>query len=336
MQDLVLILDEIHMIKILITDVELKVKVGGIIGNGFKTNTGVPQGDCLSPLLFILYLARSITSTQPTNQLTASQVNEHNYHQNKFHEILEPKYADDISWITNGPKYLLEDIKQKIPGKLEQRNLKINKDKTEEFQITYGGEDDWKKVKYLGSLLETNEDIKRRKSLTLTAISNLENIWKNRNVSTDTKYRIYKAVVESIFLYNSDNWNMTKKLHKEINSFQRRTLRYILNIKYPRTISKERLMEIFNYDEWSRKIKERRWKFFGHLNRLPEEAPARKAMTLAEQENVGRRGRNIQTWVSLMKKETEHLGFWQTVKQKCLNRDEWARCVNENCHTQRL
>ena len=59
-------------------------------------------------------------------------------------------------------------------------------------------------------------------------------------------------------------------------------------------------------------------------------------MTLAEQENVGRRGRNIQTWVSLMKKETEHLGFWQTVKQKCLNRDEWARCVNENCHTQRL
>ena len=216
MLDLILILDEdeIHMIKILITDVELKVKVGGTIGNGFKTNTGVPQGDCLSPLLFILYLARSITSTQPTNQLTASQVNEHNYHQNKFHEILEPQYADDISWITNGPKYLLEDIKQKIPGKLEQRNLKINKDKTEEFQITYGGEDDWKKVKYLGSLLETNEDIKRRKSLTLTAISNLENIWKNRNVSTDTKYRIYKAVVESIFLYNSEIYNMIKKLHK--------------------------------------------------------------------------------------------------------------------------
>ena len=30
------------------------------MGNEIKTNTGVPQGDCLIPILFIIYLAEAI------------------------------------------------------------------------------------------------------------------------------------------------------------------------------------------------------------------------------------------------------------------------------------
>ena len=131
-------------------------------------------------------MARSINTKKPINKLTRSQINDHNYHINKQHEILDPQYADDISWVTNGPYYLIEDIKEKIPMILEKRDLMINKDKTEEFSITYGGHENWKKIKYLGSLIDTKEDIQRRKSLTLAAISNLRDIWKNNNVSTNT------------------------------------------------------------------------------------------------------------------------------------------------------
>ena len=128
--------DEIQIIRMLIENVELVVKVGKSTGKTFMTNTGVPQGDCLSPLLFITYLARSIKTKKPINKLTRSQINDHNYHINKQHEILDPQYADDISWVTNGPYYLIKDIKEKIPNILEKRDLMINKDKTEEFSIT--------------------------------------------------------------------------------------------------------------------------------------------------------------------------------------------------------
>ena len=49
--------DELHMMKILIEDVSLRVRIGKSIGNEINTNEGVPQGDCLSPILFIVYLA---------------------------------------------------------------------------------------------------------------------------------------------------------------------------------------------------------------------------------------------------------------------------------------
>ena len=45
--------DELHLIKILIEDVTLQVKIGKttVTGEEITTNIGVPQGDCLSPIL---------------------------------------------------------------------------------------------------------------------------------------------------------------------------------------------------------------------------------------------------------------------------------------------
>ena len=54
------ILDEDEdILKLLAENAMLHVKVGKTIGNEIKTNSGVPQGDCLSPILFITYLAEA-------------------------------------------------------------------------------------------------------------------------------------------------------------------------------------------------------------------------------------------------------------------------------------
>ncbi len=55
------------MIKILVEDVKLIVRVGNNLGNKITTNIGVPQGDCLSPILFIIHLASS-TETNKKRQ----------------------------------------------------------------------------------------------------------------------------------------------------------------------------------------------------------------------------------------------------------------------------
>ena len=52
--------DELHLIKLLLKNVELRVKCGTTTGQPFKTSQGVPQpqGDSISAVLFILYLAK--------------------------------------------------------------------------------------------------------------------------------------------------------------------------------------------------------------------------------------------------------------------------------------
>ena len=52
--------DELHMIKIPVKDVKLNVRIGNTRGEKISTNIGVPQGDCLNPILFIVYLAEAL------------------------------------------------------------------------------------------------------------------------------------------------------------------------------------------------------------------------------------------------------------------------------------
>ena len=60
--------DELHIIKLLVENVTLHVKVGIKIRNDIKTNIGVPQGHCLSPILFITYLAEARKPVQAIEQ----------------------------------------------------------------------------------------------------------------------------------------------------------------------------------------------------------------------------------------------------------------------------
>ena len=56
-----------------------------------------------------------------------------------------------------------------VPNIVTNRNLIVNADKTEEYSISRTPDQSWKYCKYLGSLLETSEDIKRRKQLACAA-----------------------------------------------------------------------------------------------------------------------------------------------------------------------
>jgi hypothetical protein len=48
--------DELRIIFFLLSETTLRVKVGANLGEMFKTFIGTPQGDALSPILFLIYL----------------------------------------------------------------------------------------------------------------------------------------------------------------------------------------------------------------------------------------------------------------------------------------
>ena len=55
------------MMNLLINDVSINEKYANEIGKDIKSNAGTCQGDCLSALLFIVYLARSVNKALPAN-----------------------------------------------------------------------------------------------------------------------------------------------------------------------------------------------------------------------------------------------------------------------------
>ena len=78
-------------------------------------------------------------------------------------------------------------IKETLPSTLAKRNLVINESKTEDYELIRQGNEKWKKFKLLGSLLDTEKDINRRKILALDAFKTLNKIFESRKISNAVK-----------------------------------------------------------------------------------------------------------------------------------------------------
>ena len=177
----------------------------------------------------------------------------------------------------------------------------INESKTEEYAIIRQGNEKWKKCKLLGSLLDTEKDINRRKILAIDAFKTLHNIFDSRKISNAVKIRTFNAYVASVFLYNSELWTLTKKLENAVNTFQRRHLRKILGIHWPKKITNTELYTKTKTEEWSITIQRRRLNWLGHVMRLHPETPARLALAEYLRKVKRPKGRPQRTWMELIK-----------------------------------
>ena len=245
--------DEIHLLGILTNRPQISIFLDGERGEGFNTLVGICQGDCLSAVLFIFYLASALKDDmqdQVPQDLKA---------------FLDIFYADDLTYATTSKKHKTS-IKNSTPQKLEKHNLFVNRTKTEEgeapdkrpppppppppdedpgIKISYSyydwlvppvmptPEPSYKNIKLLGTKLDTKRDITARKAKVWQPIQKFRHFFKSKRLSTHHKIKIFKTYVETTLLYNSETWSLTKSLENSLNSFHRRLLRIALNIKYP-------------------------------------------------------------------------------------------------------
>ena len=331
--------DELHLIKVLL-NTQLKVKCGSSISEVFKTNTGVPQGDSLSANEFTFYLAKALeveSSKHVDHDYTSYEIDtqktvqhDHNYHSKPNDTItIDQEYADDMSTMTTNSN-IVASKKQTLPKKLDKRDLMVNETKTEEYVISRGGNIDWKKCKLLGSLLDTIEDFHRRKGLAVGCIANLKHIF-CRKVSIEVKLRAFNCYVASIFLYNSELWTITKKLENEIDSFHRKLIRSaVLNVIWPKKLKNEEVYEKSKMEPWSIVVRKRQLSWFGHLMRLPNDAPAKLSLHHVLHYPTQRpRGRQLTTWISMMCKRFEEMGkTWEQMSILAQDRVKWKTFQN--------
>ena len=327
--------DELHLIYLLLDNVSYSVKLDGQLGQPFSSNIGSPQGDSASALFFITYLANSLKSLTDDTFNQPPHLIDHDYNASCTDNLftLDQQYADDIGWASTGNN-VLEEIEIKATEKLAERNLKINNTKTEKFSISRNGDDSWLKCKYVGSLLGTNEDINRRIGITNSAFNTLSNIFNSRNLGQNIKLRIFDALIKSIFLYNCELWGTTKALNHKIDSFQRRLLRNILRIKWTNNnwISNEELYRQTNQATWSSTVAHRRLRFFGHVSRLHEDAPAKLALKEALRYTKKPRGRPVTTLLGTLKSQLKELNIdnFDDAINLAQDRNMWRRIITEH------
>ena len=202
------------------------------MSQSFDTDTGTPQGDCASANEFTYFLAKFLQQRE-AQILDHHYIKQHNIVQHSFpdayternyaiipqtkHLNLDMQYADDMCKVSTDYNSI-QRFKDETPKLLTKRDITINESKTEEYKINKNSRRNWKKCKFLGSMLGTSEDIKRRKTLAIRSANNLTLIFNNKHLTIKTKTKAFTTYIQPLFLYNCETWTLTKleKIDKKI------------------------------------------------------------------------------------------------------------------------
>ena len=120
---------------------------------------------------------------------------------------------------------------------------------------------------------------------------------------------MFDTHISSVFLYNCELWTLTKALEQEIDIFQRKQLRRLLNIRWPRKMRNEELYEITKMRKWRVEIKWRRLSWLGHLLRLPDETPAKQSLYESLRKVKKPRGKSKLPWLDLINSDLKCVGL---------------------------
>ena len=323
--------DELRMITFLLAETKLQVKIGADKGEIFDTTIGTPQGDALSPVLFLVYLEHILRTNEANHNLMLQR------------EITFA-YADDVNFATidadmrrtamhNG----LENA-QRIEGcqcaacrayemeialqeDMAEYNMTMNIGKTEHHEFTPGKKPE---MAILRSYIEREKELKNRKAKAQAAFNAMQRIWmRGLPISIETKVRLYNCCVKSRLLYNAGATAYTQIQLDKLDSFHRSHLRRMLGVFYPNHIGNKEVYEQTKTGPISAEIVELRWTALGHNLRLPQDTPANKVMiqyyrrrmnNLEEVRKTSRRGRVLTTIPRLLQLDLQRLS-----KTSCFN-----------------
>ncbi|XP_029657695.1 uncharacterized protein LOC115231953 [Octopus sinensis] len=219
--------DAIRMIQVLLAKTDLTVRLGTTSSRSFPTNVGTPQGDSLSPLLFVIYLEAALRELRGLYDKS----------------ITEVIYADDVDFVSTDKSALLR-LLEIAPDKLGEWFLIMNTDKTDVVDVSRSDTqtmEKWRLSKKLGSLLGDREDIMRRKLLAAVALKSVMKDWLRYCPGNPSlRSRIYNAFVKPVLLYNSSTWGISDTELKNLDSFHRKQLRVLNGLHWPKKLTTHR------------------------------------------------------------------------------------------------
>ncbi|VDO50759.1 unnamed protein product [Schistosoma margrebowiei] len=252
-------------------------------------------------------------------------------------------FADDLALLPQTQQQMQEKTNS-VAAASAAIGLNIHKGKSKVLRyntactnpITIDGEDleDVKNFTYLGSIIDehgSDADVKARIGKARAAYLQLRNVWNSKQLSTNTKARIFNTNVRTVLLYGEETWKTTKAIIQKIQVFINSCLRKILQIRWPDTISNNVLWERTNQIPVEEEIRKKRWKWIGHTLRKAPNCVTRQALTWNSQ-GQRRRGRPKNALLWEMEIDTRKMNKnWMELEKKAQDSVGWRMLVGGLC-----
>ena len=157
------------------------------------------------------------------------------------------RYADDDTTLMAEIEKELKSLLMKVKEESEKVGLKFNIQKT--------------KIMASGPIT-----IKRRLLLGRKVMTNLDSIFKSRDITLPTKVRLVKAMVFPVVMYGCEIWTMKKAERQRIDAFELWCWRRLLRVPWTARRSNQSILKEINpgitLEEMMLKLK---LQYFGHL-----------------------------------------------------------------------
>ena len=300
----------------------------------FDTLAGVLQGDALAPYLFAIVIHYTMRQAVGDQELDLGfKLDKRRSRRRKPIAITDLDFADDIALLSEEIQKA-QELLTRVENEAAKIGLRLNDEKTEAMVYNIPTPSPLKTIggnaikivenfKYLGSWMRSSEqDIKVRKALAWEACHKLNRVWSSP-LKRNIKVRLFLATVESVLLYGSNTWTLTKKLEQQLDGTYTRMLRKALNVSWKQHMTNEELYK--NLQNVSKKIAERRLRLSGHCLRHPEEIASHLVLW---QPTIGStsRGRKAKTFVNTLKRDT-YLDSIQENQTAAVDRRTWNSII---------
>ena len=90
---------------------------------------------------------------------------------------------------------------------------------------------------------DCNHEIKRRLLLGRKAMTNLDSIFKSRDITLPTKVCLVKAIVFPVVMYGSESWTVKKAECRRIDAFELWCLRRLLRVPWTARRSNQSILK---------------------------------------------------------------------------------------------